>query len=61
MSCSLTDDSNTYYCVGTAYVFPEEAEPKSGRLLLFQLSEGIKTCDSLIQIIVMKTTETKGV
>ncbi|KAK3726388.1 hypothetical protein QZH41_016253 [Actinostola sp. cb2023] len=40
MSCTLSDDPNTYYCVGTAYVFPEEPEPKSGRLLLFQLTEG---------------------
>ncbi|XP_031549547.1 DNA damage-binding protein 1-like [Actinia tenebrosa] len=40
MSCTLSDDPNTYYCVGTAFVFPEEAEPKSGRLLLFQLTEG---------------------
>ena len=49
ISCSLSGDpnssfssgtANTYYCVGTAYVFPEDAEPKAGRLLLFQLLEG---------------------
>lgn len=49
ISCTLSGDpnssyssgtSNTYYCVGTAYVFPEEAEPKTGRLILFQLLEG---------------------
>ncbi|XP_048584985.1 DNA damage-binding protein 1 [Nematostella vectensis] len=40
MSCTLSDDPHTYYCVGTAYVFPEEPEPKAGRLLLFHLSEG---------------------
>ena len=27
MSCSFTDDSNVYICVGTAYVIPEESEP----------------------------------
>ncbi|KXJ10807.1 DNA damage-binding protein 1a [Exaiptasia diaphana] len=45
MSCTLSDDPNTYYCVGTAYVFPEENEPKLGRLLLFQINDG-----KLIQI-----------
>ncbi|XP_068761921.1 DNA damage-binding protein 1-like [Montipora capricornis] len=50
ISCNLSGDanssysgtaaSNTYFCVGTAFVFPEEAEPKTGRLLLFQLLEG---------------------
>lgn len=52
ISCTLSGDpnssysgssgsSNTYYCVGTAYVIPVEPEPKSGRLLLFQLVEGM--------------------
>lgn len=27
LSCSFSDDSNVYYCVGTAYVLPEENEP----------------------------------
>lgn len=27
LSCSLSDDSNVYYCVGTAYVLPEANEP----------------------------------
>ncbi|PFX32002.1 DNA damage-binding protein 1 [Stylophora pistillata] len=49
ISCTLSGDpnssytsgmSNTYYCVGTAYVHPEEPEPKTGRLILFQLLEG---------------------
>lgn len=51
ISCTLSGDpnssysgssgsSNTYYCVGTAHVIPVEPEPKSGRLLLFQLVEG---------------------
>ena len=51
ISCTLGDPnssyisgtSNTYYCVGTAYVFPEEAEPKTGRLILFQLLDGNRT------------------
>ena len=52
ISCTLSGDpnssysgssgsSNTYYCVGTAHVIPVEPEPKSGRLLLFQLVEGV--------------------
>ena len=41
ISCTLTNDSHQYYCVGTAFVHPEEAEPKSGRLILFLLDEGI--------------------
>lgn len=27
ISCSFADDNNVYYCVGTAYVIPEENEP----------------------------------
>lgn len=27
ISCSFSDDNNAYYCVGTAYVLPEENEP----------------------------------
>ena len=27
ISCSFSDDNNFYYCVGTAYVLPEENEP----------------------------------
>ncbi|GJW54584.1 DNA damage-binding protein 1 [Tanacetum coccineum] len=35
LSCSFSDDNNAYYCVGTAYVMPEENEPtKSGKLQL---------------------------
>jgi len=29
-SCSFTDDNNAYYCVGTAYVLPEENKPNKG-------------------------------
>lgn len=42
-SCKLANDTNTYYCVGTAMVFPEESEPKEGRLILFQLVDGMIT------------------
>lgn len=36
LSCSFADDCNTYYCVGTAYVLPEENEPnKVSRPSLF--------------------------
>jgi DNA damage-binding protein 1 len=27
LSCSFAEDSNVYYCIGTAYVLPEENEP----------------------------------
>ena len=40
VSCQLANDPNTYYCVGTAIIYPEEPEPKEGRLILFQLVEG---------------------
>ncbi|KAF2894969.1 hypothetical protein ILUMI_11202 [Ignelater luminosus] len=39
ISCQLGDDPNTYYVVGTAIVNPEEAEPKQGRLLIFQWAD----------------------
>lgn len=59
ISCTLSGDpnssfssngtSNTFYCVGTAYVFPEEPEPKTGRLILFQLLEGRKKTQFTIE------------
>jgi DNA damage-binding protein 1 len=35
LSCSFSDDNNVYYCVGTAYVLPEENEPTKVILCLF--------------------------
>ncbi|XP_078433681.1 DNA damage-binding protein 1a-like [Wolffia australiana] len=52
LSCSFADDNNTYYCVGTAYVLPEEPEPNKGRILVFAVEEG------KLQLIAEK--ETKG-
>ncbi|XP_022954780.1 DNA damage-binding protein 1 [Cucurbita moschata] len=52
LSCSFSDDSNVYYCVGTAYVMPEENEPTKGRILVFVVEEG------KLQLIAEK--ETKG-
>ncbi|XP_010434237.1 PREDICTED: DNA damage-binding protein 1b [Camelina sativa] len=52
LSCSFTDDKNVYYCVGTAYVLPEENEPTKGRILVFIVEEG------RLQLITEK--ETKG-
>jgi len=52
VSCQLANDPNTYYCVGTAIIYPEEPEPKEGRLILLQLVEG-----KLIQI---ASKEVKG-
>ena len=34
------DDSNSYYVVGTAFVNPEESEPKQGRIVVFSYSDG---------------------
>lgn len=34
LSCSFSDDNNVYYCVGTAYVLPEENEPTKVMLAL---------------------------
>ncbi|KAJ1386149.1 WD40/YVTN repeat-like-containing domain superfamily [Sesbania bispinosa] len=40
ISCSFSDDNNVYYCVGTAYVLPEENEPtKMGKLQLIAEKE----------------------
>ncbi|OVA12038.1 Cleavage/polyadenylation specificity factor [Macleaya cordata] len=52
LSCSFADDSNVYYCVGTAYVLPEENEPSKGRILVFIVEDG------KLQLIAEK--ETKG-
>ncbi|OMO75054.1 hypothetical protein CCACVL1_16354, partial [Corchorus capsularis] len=52
LSCSFQDDPNVYYCVGTAYVLPEENEPTKGRILVFIVEEG------KLQLIAEK--ETKG-
>eukprot|EP01018_Ginkgo_biloba_P003844 Gb_36569 [translate_table: standard] len=52
LSCSFTDDSNAYYCVGTAYVLPEENEPNKGRILVFIVEDG------KLQLVTEK--ETKG-
>ncbi|KAE8668377.1 DNA damage-binding protein 1 [Hibiscus syriacus] len=52
LSCSFSDDPNVYYCVGTAYVLPEENEPTKGRILVFIVEDG------KLQLITEK--ETKG-
>ncbi|KAL6991595.1 DNA damage-binding protein 1a [Sarracenia purpurea var. burkii] len=52
LSCSFSDDSNVYYCVGTAYVMPKEKEPTKGRILVFVVE------DQKLQLIAEK--ETKG-
>lgn len=40
-SIQLANDSNTYYCIGTAMVYHEEFESSQGRIILFQLLEGL--------------------
>lgn len=39
VSCKLGDDPITYYIVGTAFVNPEESEPKQGRLIMFHYTD----------------------
>lgn len=40
VSAKLGDDPNTYYLVGTGFVNPEEAEPKVGRIIIYQYADG---------------------
>jgi len=40
ISAQLSDDNTQYYIMGTAFVYPEEAEPKQGRILMFQYADG---------------------
>ncbi|KAL6499676.1 DNA damage-binding protein 1a [Orobanche gracilis] len=51
ISCSFLDDDNVHYCVGTAYVLPEENEPTKGRILVFTVEDG------KLQLIAKKETE----
>ncbi|KNC96412.1 uncharacterized protein SPPG_09532 [Spizellomyces punctatus DAOM BR117] len=39
VSTEFTGDQKTYYCVGTAYVLPQEDEPSKGRILVFDVTE----------------------
>jgi len=39
-SCQLGDDKSVYYVVGTGLVFPDESEPKIGRLIIFSWADG---------------------
>lgn len=40
ISTKLGEDQASYYVVGTAVVYSEEAEPKQGRFILFQWKDG---------------------
>nr|CAG4647642.1 EOG090X00HD [Moina brachiata] len=40
VSAKLSDDPSPYYIVGTADVVPDEPEPKSGRIVIFQWADG---------------------
>ncbi|MEE6517534.1 hypothetical protein FKM82_027813, partial [Ascaphus truei] len=52
VSCKLGKDQSTYFLVGTAMVYPDEAEPKQGRIVVFQY------CDGKLQTVAEK--EVKG-
>ena len=36
----MGDDDTVYYVVGTGIVYPEESEPKVGRLIIFTWADG---------------------
>lgn len=40
VSCKLGKDPAVYFVVGTAMVYPEEAEPKQGRIIVFHYTDG---------------------
>uniref|UniRef100_A0A8C8GFS7 DNA damage-binding protein 1 n=1 Tax=Oncorhynchus tshawytscha TaxID=74940 RepID=A0A8C8GFS7_ONCTS len=40
VSCRLGRDPAVYFIVGTAMVYPEEAEPKQGRIIVFHYTDG---------------------
>ncbi|XP_023675462.1 DNA damage-binding protein 1 [Paramormyrops kingsleyae] len=40
VSCRLGKDPAVYFVVGTAMVYPEEAEPKQGRIIVFHYTDG---------------------
>ncbi len=40
VSCKLGRDAAVYFIVGTAMVYPEEAEPKQGRIIVFHYTDG---------------------
>ncbi|KAI8524591.1 hypothetical protein RHMOL_Rhmol13G0160800 [Rhododendron molle] len=52
LSCSFSDDGNVYYCVGTAYVMPEENEPSKGRIIVFAVEDQ--------KLVLITEKETKG-
>ncbi|KAK1784941.1 hypothetical protein P4O66_018374 [Electrophorus voltai] len=52
VSCKLGKDPTVYFIVGTAMVYPEEAEPKQGRIIVFHYT------DSKLQTVAEK--EVKG-
>ena len=52
ISAKLGDDPNTYYIVGTAMVYPEEAEPKLGRIIMFLYTDGMFSQN--VHIVVIK-------
>ncbi|KAG1938620.1 DNA damage-binding protein 1 [Pimephales promelas] len=40
VSCKLGRDPAVYFIIGTAMVYPEEAEPKQGRIIVFHYTDG---------------------
>lgn len=42
VSCRVGKDPSVYFVVGTAMVYPEEAEPKQGRIIVFHYTDGKK-------------------
>jgi hypothetical protein len=52
LSCAFTDDPLDYYCVGTAYMKPDEVEPNQGRILVFAVEDH--------KLMLVAEKETKG-
>lgn len=50
ISAKFGEDPNAYYVVGTAMAYPEEAEPKQGRIIVFHYHDG-KLCISLLNLV----------
>jgi len=41
ISCNLAQDTQVYFIVGTAFIFPMEPEPSKGRILIFCVKDGV--------------------
>uniref|UniRef100_A0A1I7T0L8 DNA damage-binding protein 1 n=1 Tax=Caenorhabditis tropicalis TaxID=1561998 RepID=A0A1I7T0L8_9PELO len=54
ISGQLSNDSNTYYIVGTGLIYPDEIETKIGRLIVFEVDDVERTKLRLVQDLVVR-------